>query len=272
MIIKTFIIASLLSTPLLAATPAQWDEAIQEFSSVMIPLVEGMGEIRLEPPIIDLKDTTRRNATPMPLPRKSTELRHYQIQVTSGMARMKELTRDGLIAVFCHELGHVIGGWPQRKDLMSIEGQADYFASVGCMRTIWVNQKEKNKKLKGRVDPVAKRKCNSAWTHEDDRNLCYRISSSALSFIDTITRAEAMSGFSNPDYSFSSHSTKKPISTDEGHPDVQCRLDTFLNGSLCQQNYQFHKTPTTREMSAENFCQGEQKGSRPRCWFSPTMN
>jgi hypothetical protein len=64
------------------------------------------------------------------------------VTIYGGLARHKAITKDGFIAVLCHELGHHFGGYPKKSTnkWSSAEGQADYYASMKCLRRLWKNE------------------------------------------------------------------------------------------------------------------------------------
>lgn len=62
------------------------------------------------------------------------------IVISGPIARAPFVTKDGLILLFCHEVGHHLGGSPKHlaldKNWAANEGQADYFATVKCFRRL----------------------------------------------------------------------------------------------------------------------------------------
>ena len=69
-----------------------------------------------------------------------------QVLVYRGMAHRRELNRDALALVVCHELGHLYAGQPLKNenDFIAAEGQADYFATKHCIRKALAIFDEKN--------------------------------------------------------------------------------------------------------------------------------
>lgn len=59
-----------------------------------------------------------------------------QVLIFRGMAHRKEIDRDALILIICHEIGHLYGGEPlkNKRDQIAAEGQADYFATNSCLK------------------------------------------------------------------------------------------------------------------------------------------
>ena len=75
------------------------------------------------------------------------------VNMFGGIARHETMSKDSLALVTCHELGHHIGGTPKKErsgygygssgrkayTWASNEGQADYFASMKCLRLLEKN-------------------------------------------------------------------------------------------------------------------------------------
>ncbi|MCK5072953.1 MAG: M48 family metalloprotease [Bacteriovoracaceae bacterium] len=161
--------------------------------------------------------------------------RTVKVRVFGGLARHPLLTRDGLAGVFCHEIGHIIGGKPRHSGLLltwaSAEGQSDYFASLRCMREYFQHDDNESIVQRLNVDPEVERQCK-------DNALCKRISMASKSIIDMIVdvvEAEVVPEFDTPDM------TVVEETITGVYPSLQCRLDTFLSGAL--------------------------EASRPSCWF-----
>jgi len=60
-----------------------------------------------------------------------------KMMILGGMTRVPGVTLEAYAAVICHELGHIIGGYPYQTIIgakwTSSEGQADYFAGKVCL-------------------------------------------------------------------------------------------------------------------------------------------
>lgn len=147
------------------------------------------------------------------------------------------MTEDGYVLVACHELGHHLGGAPRFSDedskWASVEGEADYFATLQCAK--------KTIKDSGRIAGAAQVLANILADLDED----------------------PVPNPKTPD-------TSKVTSTFEDHPAAQCRLDTYLAGSVCGIPY----TPLSASDPKGGTCfsypnDTTAKGSRPRCWFYP---
>lgn len=187
------------------------------------------------------------------------------IVISENIINHEDITPDGIDFILCHELGHHLGGAPKKQrgatgkiDWSSVEGQADYFASVKCLPLYYSSETKKNKKpdtlfysqySKEDVDTV-RPLCRDST--------CERIILAGLSF----------SRF----YSTFRDDWKKPVpgiktaykveETLSKHPRPQCRLETVVAGTSCQNVYDFD--PQDVRVGA---CM-EAPGKRPACWFA----
>lgn len=61
------------------------------------------------------------------------------VEMFGGFARYPGMTKNAMIAVACHEIGHHLGGAPlYAGENLSVEGQADYYATLTCMKRLGV--------------------------------------------------------------------------------------------------------------------------------------
>ena len=196
--------------------------------------------------------------------------REVILKMYGGYARHPLITEDAFALVLCHELGHHLGGTP-RKDLYgrgpewpSTEGQADYFATLKCLRKVF--QKEMNTEIveKLEVPEVVQNNCSKSFPTDWEKAICIRTSIAGLnnSYISSQIRGVENPQFETPDPTV----VEK---TYEGHPAPQCRLDTYFQGSICE-------VPSIISVSASDettgTCHGENGinlGLRPLCWFKP---
>ena len=200
----------------------------------------------------------------------------WEINMFGGLARRSEVTPDGFALVVCHELGHHFGGFAFKGDMWAAnEGQADYFATQSCARQIWKNQLEINADFRNMLNDFEKQKCDTAWSAEADQNLCYRVvvgGQSLANLLAALNKGKAPR-FDTPDRAV----VRK---TDDEHPAAQCRLDTYLNGSLCNATFDPKIIPgrndskgqqsTSAEATAYKYScsvKSQATGARPACWF-----
>jgi len=132
-----------------------------------------------------------------------------QVLIYRGMAHRPELNTDALMLIVCHEIGHLYGGAPYSNvsNGLSLEGQADYFATGVCLE----------KALKSFRDSNIEERINQAMLNVGK----------FLANNRSITHPQ----FDTPDLSI----VDETLLT---HPAPQCRLDTFLAG------YEFTPRPS----------------------------
>lgn len=159
---------------------------------------------------------------------------YFMIDAFGGLARYPGMTKNAFVAVLCHELGHHLGGAPRydkNTDWAAVEGQADYFATLKCMKKLGISS----------ANP-----------------------SLALTKVLADLGGEKMPSRSTPDM-------RKVRSTYEEHPDAQCRLDTMDAGRSCRKNGQLSASDPRPGTCFNYDKNGNAIGktSRPRCWFAP---
>ncbi|OIQ19182.1 MAG: hypothetical protein BM556_07810 [Bacteriovorax sp. MedPE-SWde] len=177
--------------------------------------------------------------------------RPRELYISSSLLDLPNLKKTHLYNLFCHELGHIVGGAPyviefagdNRK--ISTEGQADYFTTKNCMkRLIDVNE------IESIHDQIAL---------EDIRSLtvrgCVGKTCQALSIVSK-EALEVIGGFE--DISFESVDTFKVPLTYLYQNNPQCRLDTFIAGAISSNSYKTFNFQMTFSSSG---------GKRPSCWY-----
>lgn len=162
----------------------------------------------------------------------------WTIAMYGGLARRQEITRDGFTLVVCHEMGHLLAGFPfySGEDVAS-EGQSDYWATQACAKRIW---RGNSTRVKARAVAASQSISNMLATLAGDV--------------------------------FPSPNRKDPsvvIYTQDTHPDAQCRLDTYLAGVACNQVFPLDAYPLTQFQAYSVSCMPPQIAARPRCWFAP---
>jgi len=187
------------------------------------------------------------------------------LNMYGGLARHEAITMDGFALVLCHELGHHLGGAPKEGGWASIEGEADYYANLKCLRQVFADSSASAFTRTKESDETARQGCEASFANPDDQAVCYRAAMAAksVSYLfkalhnDTVTP-----GFDTPDTSVVSS-----MFTD--HPATQCRMDTYLAGSLCTQPV---SAPLSDKNPAAGTCTragGFTVGFRPLCWYKP---
>jgi hypothetical protein len=195
----------------------------------------------------------------------------WQVNMYGGLARHPLVTVDGFMMVVCHELGHHIGGAPRKGGFGSAwasnEGQADYWAGLKCMRRVL--EKEDNIAVvsKMEIDADVKVKCESIYKSESEIALCQRVSMAGKSLAMLLGDLGGNSNvnFTTPDMS-------KVSKTNDNHPQAQCRLDTYFQGSLCDKAI---LEDVDGKDALKGVClkrDGYAVGPRPLCWYKPGSN
>ncbi len=196
----------------------------------------------------------------------------WVITMYGGLARHETVTPDGFALVVCHELGHHLGGAPKIAgwfgDWASNEGQSDYFATLRCLRRYFA--KDDNEKIVDQMEipPSLAEGCERTYPTHKEIAICKRAGMAGLSVSFLFYKAKNETTeprFETPDPS-------QVGETDDDHPETQCRLDTYFQGSICA-------VPVPEGLddglSDSNPNQGTcytgspfEKGFRPRCWFA----
>ena len=190
---------------------------------------------------------------------------NWNVHMFGGLARRPEITPDGFAMVLSHEIGHHLSGFPFVSDWAANEGQADTFATHVAANIIWTN----NYSTITNVNSDGKNLCDKYLPANKDKNLCYRemnANYSLASLLAALGRTKV--NFTTPDKTI----VKK---TNNEHPNAQCRLDTYVAGTLCGVLWDNSVIPKTETESAKYSCMGSKNGpypiqARPLCWFHPS--
>ena len=195
--------------------------------------------------------------------------KQWLVNLYGGLARHPFMTLDGYALVICHEIGHHLGGAPKktleaRPFWPSSEGQADYWATLKCLRRIF-KREDNLEAIKDLVIPaIVTKECENSFTNKNLSTLCIRIAlaGQAVSKISAGVRATANPEFETPDLSIVAQNFEK-------HPLPQCRLDSYFQGALCPQVVE---DAVSQEDARKGTCHPEngfQTGLRPLCWYRP---
>lgn len=193
---------------------------------------------------------------------------NWIVNMYGGLARHPKMTPDGLAMVLCHEIGHHIGGAvkiPVLKKWATNEGGSDYFAVTKCIRKYFAEDSDNRAQLKtAQLEVKAIESCRNQFDNDPDRLICARtmLAGRALSYVlQQMNMSFTTPRFSTPD-------KKQALMTAMGHPNAQCRMDTYYNGALCTvdkdvelDDNDYHIGSCTAKTHTSGF--------RPRCWFKP---
>ncbi|MCM2351722.1 MAG: hypothetical protein NDI69_17025 [Bacteriovoracaceae bacterium] len=241
---------------------AQYHQVIDKFAAKYTSILEKISKTLT---IHRLWEDPRVNAATT---RKGNEV---ILRLYGGFARHPKITQDGYALVLCHELGHHLGGAP-KKDLAgaswaSTEGQADYYATLKCLRKVFRDDDNLASINEMKVPLLIKEQCSMPFKTDWEKALCIRTAMAGIDVANVMskTKREEAPDVSNPDQSVVD-------STMEAHPGTQCRLDTYFQGSICEvSSYK----PVSSKDERRGTCHplnGHQSGIRPGCWFAHSLN
>jgi hypothetical protein len=179
------------------------------------------------------------------------------------------LDKDGLMNALCHELGHVVGGYPfvptsntgSEKDLyFAVEGEADYFSSHVCLKKIWGSKTDENRRVALTADKETMEFCSAKSRNDDHKNLCARIIRSQF---EAHRSSGGQASLLHPDQTIVKNTVKSYPTTQ------QCRLDTVVAGFFCDAVFDLTSLPKTYTDAMANSCSegNNPMGARPKCWF-----
>lgn len=218
-------------------------------------------------------DNNNLNATAI---KKGSE---WKVILFGGLAKFSGVTKDGYTVVLCHEIGHLVGGFPfynQSSDeaklsYRSTEGNADYFATHDCFQRLFIEDTENNKKAEENSSDFVKEICKN--THEDTnrQQICMRAINASHGFWSSfLTHLK-----SGTKVSLEQKDPKVVDKTVSSYPSFQCRVDTSVAGATCHKpSYEDNDYPLTLEEMDSLTCNSNEqeydhyKGVRPRCWFN----
>ncbi|MBS1984120.1 MAG: M48 family metalloprotease [Bdellovibrionales bacterium] len=237
---------------------AQFNHVLERISSVYTPIFSARGEkFAIQP---NWADGTV-NAYAYKRGKSSF------VDVRGGLARVKGMTEDAFMMVVCHEVGHHLGGAPIFNDEdLSVEGQADYFANLQCMKNVLGVDNNQQVTSAQEVDSLALQDCQRVYSDAAQSALCNRISMAGVALsniMNTLSNATKAVSLGTPD-------PKVVAKTDSEHPETQCRLDTYFNGALCNQDPSIVLDKQDPSVGTCTESAGYTLGLRPRCWFAAT--
>ena len=200
----------------------------------------------------------------------------WVVLISGGLARL--LGSDSYALVTCHEMGHHLGGAPHKvserkgifiKKWYSNEGQADYYATAKCFR-LYARGDDNAVLMRGAdVPPSVSVLCERAHGgDEEEVAICERSGLAAREAVSFLaSRRLGNSSFLTMDFGTSSSFAVEE--TNHGYPDLQCRLDTFFQGTLCDRGEREEVSPFDPNKGYCSRSHGDELGARPTCWYRP---
>ncbi len=197
---------------------------------------------------------------------------NWIVSMFGGLARHRTITEDGFTIVMCHELGHHIGGAPKKIDTWSkmprwasSEGQSDYFANLKCLRRVFENDQNEMIVKNLKVPTTVTEKCQNIYKNSNEIAICIRGAMAGLSVGKLFQElgGEKEIQFHTPDPSVVAVNY-------DAHPDAQCRLDTYFQGSLCDKSVSDEVSNQSQHDGTCTQKNGDRIGLRPACWFKET--
>ena len=190
----------------------------------------------------------------------------YKVIIFGGIGRHPETTKDSLLLVVCHELGHHLGGAPRKgkspKYWASSEGQADYWGALKCMKRILKNENNSEVVESLNVPAIVKDKCEEAYIDNNEIALCIRTSIASYHLSKLLAKNNEKIDFETPDQNV-------VVRTYTSHPETQCRLDTYFQGSLCDRDYRDDVDFNDSRIGVCSRGEEYETGVRPLCWYKP---
>ncbi len=194
------------------------------------------------------------------------------VRLYGGYARHSMVTEDGYALVICHELGHHLGGVPRKVyeatgevAWPSVEGQADYFATLKCLRKVFRKDDNVEAAKNLNIPDYIKEKCSGPFEQEWEKALCMRTTMAgiAIANISADIRNTERPDIETPDQNVVEE-------TYEAHPEPQCRLDTYFQGSICEVSSYRSISDSDEAQGTCHAKSGHKEGTRPLCWFRPS--
>jgi len=239
-------------------TEERFNEIIDKVEAVYAPIIKKDRRARLKVNRKWSDDTVNASAQQF--------WKLWIVNMFGGLARHPAVTDDGFALVVCHELGHHLGGAPKNGGVMgwaSNEGQSDYFASLKCFRKVFGDDDNVNIVNNMDIDSTAKTLCESEWGNAEDQALCVRAAMAGKSLSTLLAGGTRGSvNFDTPDDSVVER-------TNNRHPAGQCRLDTYFQGSLCDQPHTADVSKRDATVATCNRSTNHKIGIRPLCWYKP---
>ena len=248
----------------------EFNQAIDQVEDVYAPIISNLGA-KLE---IERKWS---DGTVNAYARQTGKI--WKVAMFGGLARHATITKDAMSLVVCHEIGHHIGGAPKKgatgggwwggsvSAWASNEGQADYFATLKCLRKTWLNDNNAEIVKKMTIPQVLKDTCTKRYRkNKMDSSICIRAAMAGKSVADLFAALGNLTPvkFETPD-------PKVVKVMDDNHPQAQCRLDTYYQGALCDVSINEDVSQSDEVKGTCHKSLGYKIGLRPLCWFKSNI-
>jgi hypothetical protein len=179
----------------------------------------------------------------------TTDGKKWEVRFFGGLAKHYLMNVPGFTLVVCHEISHLIGGYPfYSGSYLAVEGQSDFAATQVCARKMFQSEE-----LRG-LDHVIYDYCDSDKI--ENKETCN------LSLDGGLSLGEVLASLSQeklPTFETPSRVVAKRIM--QNHPKAQCRLDSYKAGALCATVWNDAIIPKTRTQALKLSC------PKPKCWF-----
>lgn len=187
---------------------------------------------------------------------------------SGGLLRSRYMTKDGFLFAACHEIGHHLGGFPKEKDLpwCTVEGQADYFANLRCMKEILRGDPENAGARRLKLPRNIVQRCSKMYADEDSVNVCLRSTKAAE---DAYKFLQAKESKKDADESLFNRFLMPVTETIMRYPEITCRAETAYRGAICDREGELSDTDETAGVCHRK--NGDVFGMRPACWFRATV-
>lgn len=233
----------------------------------------------------------------------------WDIIAKGGFAKHPLATKDSFALIICHEIGHLVGGLPtvvpewynsNFKPKNSAEGQADYFASAKCMKKYLSVENNKVIVSSMYIPSIIKDSCDNIYgTTTEESAVCQRSIIAGEVQAKLLADLKIKEGITDITMSKVAVDTPDQLIVDKtniaGYPSVQCRLDSYIAGALCNIDHRIDPTekqilspsqvnlpdfiklkvnlkhPTISDFN-KGYCSkldGYRVGNRPSCWYDP---
>lgn len=187
-----------------------------------------------------------------------------ELKFYGGLARHSSTTKDSFALVVCHEMGHLIGGFPKITfSTLTAESQADYFGTLKCMRQMFLDEDNKSIIRKANAPKALVQKCEASHGRGEDAAICVRSGLAAVQVSKLI--AFIIKEKKGPELA-----KNDPLvvgRTNTSYPSLQCRLDTFVAGAVCEKAFTEDVSQTEEVQGTCHQSTGHEQGTRPACWF-----